>query len=133
IDAATKRMAERMTPKGASLPVTTAYAATLRRSADPAAGEQAKGLLEKIAAGPVGPDAARAQLELARIYRDQGEFAAARDAFEKAGKFGSIEARFETALLLVDYSKPDDGRTILEELLAQAGDRPSAQIVVETA
>lgn len=133
IESATKRMSDRMSPKGASIAVTTAYAATLRRSADAGTRDTAKGLLEKVVAGPPGPDAVRAHLELARIYRDQGEFAAARAAYEKASRNGGLEARFEDALLSIEYSKPGPGRDTLEALLKEAGDRPSAQLVIETA
>lgn len=133
LDAATKRIAERMSPKGASLAVTTAYAATLRRSADPAQREQAKALLDKVVAGPATPETMRAQLEMARIQRDSGDFAAARAAYEKAIKSGSGEARLETALLLIEYSKPGQGRELLDKMLEEAGDRPGGQLVLEAA
>jgi tetratricopeptide (TPR) repeat protein len=133
LDAATQRMAERMSPKGASLAVTTAYAATLRRAGDAASRAKAKELLEAVVAGPASPEQVRAQLELARIYRDQGEFASARAAFDKAARNGGFEPRFEGALLSIDYSKPTQGRELLETLLEEAGDRPGAQLIIETA
>ena len=133
LDAAARPIAERMSPKGASLAVQIAYAATLRRSADEAQREQAKTLLEKIVATPAGPEAARAHLELARIYRDAGDFNAARGAYEKAKSNGSVEAKLESALVLIEYSKPIPAREMLDKLLEEAGDRPSAQLVVETA
>jgi predicted Zn-dependent protease len=133
LDAAAKPIAERMSPKGASIEVQIAYAATLRRSADATQRDQARALLEKIVASPAGPEAARAHLELARIYRDAGDFAAARGAFEKATHNGSMEARLESALLLIEYSKPIQGREILETLLKEAEDKPTAQLVLETA
>lgn len=133
LDAATKRIAERMSPKGASLAVTTAYAATLRRSPDPAQREQAKALLDKVVAGPATPETMRAQLEMARIHRDSGDFAAARAAYDKATKSGSGEARLETALLLIEYSKPGQGREMLDKMLEEAGDRPGGQLVLEAA
>ncbi len=129
LESATKRMAERMNPKGASLAVMTAYAATLRATDR----EAAKQLLEKIVSGPAGPDAVRAQLELARIYRDQGEYTLARPAYDKAARNGGLEARFEGALLSIEYSKPMVGRDALEALYTEAGERPSAQLVIETA
>jgi len=133
LDGAARPIAERMSPKGASIAVQIAYAATLRRSADAAQRDQAKVLLEKIIANPSGPEGARAHLELARIYRDAGDFTAARGAYEKATKNGSVEAKIESALLLIEYSKPVQGREMLDKLLSEAADHPSAQLVVETA
>ncbi len=133
LDAAGKRIGERMNPKGASLPVQIAYAAVLRRSPDPAAREQAKALLEKVSSTPLGPDGARAHLELARVYRDAGDFTASRAAYEKASRNGHMEARLESALVLIEYSKPQQGREQLEALLKEAGERSSAQLVIETA
>jgi tetratricopeptide (TPR) repeat protein len=133
LDAAAKPIAERMSPKGASVAVQIAYAATLRRSADAAQRDQAKALLEKIVASPAGPEGARAHLELARIYRDAGDFTGARAAYEKATRNGSAEARLESALVLIEYSKPVQGRELLETLMKESGDKPTAQLVVETA
>jgi tetratricopeptide (TPR) repeat protein len=133
IDAATKRVAERFNAKGSSPALTTAYAATLRRSADPAARDKAKELLEKVVTGPAGPDVARAQLELARIYRDTGMYLEARTAYIEASKTGSFEARLEHALLLIEDREPVAGRTIIESLLKEAGQQPSGQLVIEGA
>jgi Tfp pilus assembly protein PilF len=133
IEAATRRVAERMNPKGASPAVQIAYAATLRRSADAAQRDQAKQLLEKLVASPGGPELFRAQLELARIYRDAGDFVAARSAYDRASKGGSIEARLESALILIEYSKPAQGRELLDKLLDEGGDHPSAAVVIEAA
>jgi tetratricopeptide (TPR) repeat protein len=133
VEGATARMAGRMNAKGAPVAVATAYAATLRRGADPASRDQAKALLEKIVAGPMTPDAVRAQLELARIYRDQGEYVNAATAFEMAARNGEFEARFEGALLSLEYSKPAAGRDALETLLKDAGERRPPALVIETA
>ncbi len=133
VDAALQRMKARMSQKGSPLAVTAAYAAALRRSGDAADRDMAKELLEKVVAGPATPEAVRAQLELARVYRDAGDSIAARAAYEKAAKNGGIEARFEGALLAIEYSKPQQGREVLEALLKEAGERPSPQLVIETA
>jgi tetratricopeptide (TPR) repeat protein len=133
VDPATKRIAERFNAKGSSTALTTAYAATLRRSADPAARDKAKDLLEKVVAGPAGPDVARAQLELARIYRDTGMYLEARTAYIEASKTGSFEARLEHALLLIEDREPVAGRTIIESLLKEAGQQPSGPLVIEGA
>jgi tetratricopeptide (TPR) repeat protein len=133
LDAAAKPIAERMNPKGASFAVQIAYAATLRRSVDAAQREQAKALLEKIVGAPAGAELTRAHLELARIYRDAGDVNAARTAYEKASKNGSVEARFEHALVMIEYSKPVAGRDMLETLLQEAGDRAGPHLVLETA
>lgn len=133
VDAATKRVAERYNAKGSTPSLTTAYAATLRRSTDPAAHDRAKDLLEKVVAGPASPDTARAQLELARIYRDVGMYLEARTAYTEAGKTGNFEARLEHALLLIEDREPAAGRTMMESLLKEAGTQPSALLVIEGA
>ena len=92
VDAATKRVAERYNAKGSSPALSTAYAATLRRSADPAMRERAKDLLEKVVAGPTGPDVARAQLELARIYRDTGMYLEARTGVHRGEQDGQLRS-----------------------------------------
>jgi tetratricopeptide (TPR) repeat protein len=133
LDAATKRIGARMSAKGASIAVTAAYAATLRRSADLASRDKAKELLEKLVTGAPGPEMVRAQLELARVHRDNGDFNAARVSYDKASRNGNLEARFEQALVLIDYSKPQAGREILDALLVEAGERPSGALVLEAA
>jgi tetratricopeptide (TPR) repeat protein len=133
VDAATKRTAERMSQRGSSPALTTAYAASLRRSADPAQRDRAKELLEKVVAGPPGPDTAKAHLELARIYRDTGSYLEARTSYSEAAKSGSVEARLEHALLLIEDREPKAGRTMIDALLKEAGDQPSGQLVIEGA
>jgi tetratricopeptide (TPR) repeat protein len=132
IEAATKRIAARYNPKGSSPALTTVYAATLRRSADPAAREEAKKLLEKLVGTTTGYDLARAQLELARIYRDLGEYRSARPAYSTAAATGSLDARLEFGLLLIEDRDPNGGREMLDTLLRDAGERPSPQLVIET-
>ncbi|HEX5062138.1 MAG TPA: tetratricopeptide repeat protein [Kofleriaceae bacterium] len=133
VDAATKHAAERYNPKGSSPALTTVYAATLRRSADPAAREKAKDLLEKLVQTATGFDLARAQLELARIYRDLGDYRSARPAYAAAAASGSQDARLEYALLLIEDRDPNGGRETLDSLLHDAGERPTPQLVIETA
>jgi tetratricopeptide (TPR) repeat protein len=133
VDAATKRIAERYNPKGSSPALTTVYAATLRRSADPAARDKAKELLEKLVQTGSGPDVARAQLELARIYRDAGDYRAARPPFAAAAISGSQQARLEYALLLIEDRDPSGGREMLEALIKETGERPAPLLVIETA
>ncbi|NVB81290.1 MAG: tetratricopeptide repeat protein, partial [Kofleriaceae bacterium] len=133
LDAATKRVAERYSAKGSSPALTVVYAATLRRSADPATREKAKPLLEKVVKGLPGVDVAVAQLELARIYRDSGDFSSARAAYNEAARTGSVDARIELALLSIDDQKPLVGRDMLDALLKETGDHPSPQLVLEGA
>ncbi|HTL33610.1 MAG TPA: tetratricopeptide repeat protein, partial [Kofleriaceae bacterium] len=133
VDAATKRTAERVSQRGASPALTTAYAAALRRSSDPAQRDRAREMLEKVVAGSPGPDTARAHLELARIYRDAGMFLEARASYTEAGKSGSVEARLEHALLLIDDREPQIGSNMIEALLKEAGQQPSGQLVIEGA
>jgi tetratricopeptide (TPR) repeat protein len=133
VEAATKRVAERYNPKGSSPALTTVYAGTLRRNADPAQREKAKDLLEKLVQTATGYDQARAQLELARIYRDLGEYRNARPAYSAAAASGSFDARLEFGLLLIEDRDPPGGREMLDALLRDAGERPPAQLVIETA
>jgi tetratricopeptide (TPR) repeat protein len=133
VDAAAKRAAERMSQRGSSPAITTVYAAALRRSPDPAQRDRAKEMLVKIVAGAPGPDTAKAHLELARIYRDTGMFLEARQSYAEASKTGSVEARLENALLLIDDRDPQLGRAMIEALLKEAGQQPSGQLVIEGA
>jgi tetratricopeptide (TPR) repeat protein len=133
VDAATKRVGERVTQRGASPALLTTYAAALRRSPDPGARDRAKEMLERVVAGPPGPDVARAQLELARIYRDLGMMLESRTAYTEAGKSGSFDARLEHALLLIEDREPVAGHNMIEALLKEAGDQPSGLLVIEGA
>jgi tetratricopeptide (TPR) repeat protein len=133
VDAATKRVAERYNPKGSSVGLTTVYAATLRRSADAATRDKAKELLEKVAQGAVGLELARVQLELARLYRDLGDYRSARPAYSAAATAGNLDARLEYGLLLIEDRDPNGGRETLDALLREAGERPTPQLVIEAA
>jgi tetratricopeptide (TPR) repeat protein len=133
VEAAKKRVGDRFNPKGSSPAVTTVYAATLRRSTDPKARDKAKELLDKLVQSASGYDLARAQLELARIHRDVGAYRDARPAYTAAAASGSFDARLEFGLLLIEDRDPTGGREMLDALLRDAGERPPAQLVIETA
>ena len=133
VEAATKLVGERYSAKGSSPGLTTVYAATLRRSADPATRDKAKQLLEKLIETTSGSDLALAQLELARLHRDAGDFGNARVAFAAAVSAGNHEARFEYGLMLIEDRDPDGGRDMLDALLEHAGDNPPARLVIEDA
>jgi tetratricopeptide (TPR) repeat protein len=131
VDAATKRVAQRYSDKGSSAALTVVYAATLRR--DPAQRETAKGILERLVQNGGGFELARAQLELARIYRDLGDYRNARPAYAAAASAGSLEARLEYGLLLIEDRDPIGGREMLDSLLRDAGERPPPLLVIEGA
>ena len=133
VEAATKRIAERYNPKGSSVALATVYAATLRRSKDAATRDKAKELLGKLVSTSVGVDLARAQLELARIYRDEGDYREARPAYSAAAIAGNVDARLEYGILLIEDRDPTGGRDTLDALLADAGDRPTPHLVIEAA
>ena len=129
-DGARKQLAD-VVDKSASTAVVTVNAAILRR--DPTTRDKAKTLLEAIVGGAPGPDVARAQLELARVYHDLGDFAAARKAYAAASQTGNFDARLESGLILIEDRDPNGGRDTLDALYKEAGDHPTAQLVLETA
>jgi tetratricopeptide (TPR) repeat protein len=133
VDAATKRVAERYDAKSSTVALATVHAATLRHSADPLARETAKAELEKLVGRATGTDLARAQLELARVHRDLGDFRSARPAYSAAVMTGLAEARLEYGLLLIEDRDPTGGREMLDKLLVDAGEQPSVQLVLEAA
>lgn len=133
IDAARHRVEPRFNPKTATPGLAAVYAAVLRATGEPDARDKAKALLERAVTGGRGPDVARAQLELARIDRDLGDFAAARTAYAAASGAGNLEARLESGVLLIDTGDPRGGHDTLEQLLKDAGDAPSAALLVEAA
>ncbi|HEY6033426.1 MAG TPA: tetratricopeptide repeat protein, partial [Kofleriaceae bacterium] len=128
-DAARKQLVE--LSGSASPAVVTVNAAILRR--DPSSRETAKTMLEAIVGGAPGPEVARAQLELARVYHDLGDFAAARKAYAAASQTGNFDARLESGLIMIEDRDPLGGRDTLDALLKEAGDHPTAQLVLETA
>ncbi|HEY5938254.1 MAG TPA: tetratricopeptide repeat protein, partial [Kofleriaceae bacterium] len=112
--------------------IATAHAAILRAT-DPKGGrDKARAILDKIVTGAPGPEVARAQLELARIYRDSGDMRAARALYENAVKAGSYVARLETGLLLIEDLDPSGGRDTLDQLY-KSTERPTPQLILETA
>lgn len=110
----------------------TAHAAILRATDAKGGRDKARGILDKIVTGAPGPDVARAQLELARIYRDSGDMRAARGLYESAVKAGSYIARLETGLLLIEDLDPAGGRDTLDQLY-KSTERPTPQLMLETA
>ncbi len=131
-DAAKKALGDLAGEKlSASSAVITVNAAILRR--DPATRDKAKAMLEALLGGRAGPDRPRAQLELARVYHDNGDFSAARTAYATASATGNFDARLESGLLLIENSDPKGGHETLDMLLAEAGEHPAAQLVLETA
>ncbi|MEJ7601933.1 MAG: tetratricopeptide repeat protein [Kofleriaceae bacterium] len=109
----------------------TVHAAVLRASDDKASRDKAKAILEKIVIG-AGPEVVRAQLELARVYRDAGDLRPARQLYADAVKSGSVMAKLESGLLLIEDLDPMGGRETLDELL-KSTDRPSPLIILEVA
>ncbi len=131
-DAAKKLLGDLAGDKMTASPaVITVNAAILRR--DPNARDKAKTMLEALINGPAGHETARAQLELARVDHDLGDFSAARKAYASASSTGNFDARLESGLLLIEVSDPDGGRATLDMLLKEAGDHASPQLVLETA
>ena len=133
VEAARQRIEPKFNPKTATTAMVAVYAAILRATNDPAARVKAKALLERVAIGAAGLDATRAQLELARVDRDLGDLRAAHAAYAEASRGGSFEARLENGLLQIEDGDPAGGRETLEQLLKEAGDHPSAALLLETA
>ena len=123
--AAARRRIEPVHATSRTAAVATAYAAVLRVVDEPGALDKAKSILERVVAGPPSPELGRAQLELARSYRDAGDPRAAR-TYADASRTGSLDARLETALLLIESRDPIGGRETLDQLLdaIPATDRP---------
>jgi predicted Zn-dependent protease len=133
IDAARKRVEPKFNPKTATPALAAVYAAILRMTGEPEARDKAKALLERVVAGGLGPDVARAQLELARIDRDLGDVNGARTAYADASRAGNFEARLESGVLLIETGDPRGGRDSLEQLVKQASDPPPPALLIETA
>jgi tetratricopeptide (TPR) repeat protein len=130
LDQARKSVEPRYSDKGSSAALTTVYAAILRRAGET---EKAKTLLDRVVSGPQSADTMRAQLELARLDRDQGDLRGARAAYAEASKSGSFDARFESALLSIDDRDPPGGRDTLDLLVKEAGDHPPPDLLLEAA
>ncbi len=130
----------RMRPQGqavaagkASPAVVAVWAAILRAGGVAAEREDARAYLEKVVNGPASADLMRAQLELARAYRDIGDTRAG-DLYARVYEAtGNPDVKLELATYLIDFKDPSGGRTTLDALLAAAGDKPSATLVLEAA
>ncbi len=133
VDDARKLVEPRVGPNGAPPAIAVVYAAILRRAPDLAGRDKAKIMLEKVVNGPIGPESARAQLELARLYIAAGDFRGASAAYAEAIKGDSFEAKLESAQLHIDDADPAGGRETLEALYKAAGDHPRADLVIELA
>jgi tetratricopeptide (TPR) repeat protein len=108
--------------------VATAYAAALRQTG---VRDKAREVLLEVTAGPEGPELAVAWLELGRLERDLGDYAAARKAYSKAIAGRGIEAKLEAALLYIDDADVAGGSQTLEALVKDA---PSdGRVLIEAA
>lgn len=116
IDGARSRLRKRF-QTAPSPAVVTAWAAILRASGKADEIKEAKELLEPVAAGSPSVDLARAQLELARLARDQGDETAKALYTKVIAQTNSRETRVETARYLIDFSDENGGREMLDELL----------------
>jgi tetratricopeptide (TPR) repeat protein len=112
--------------------VTTVWAAILRASGKAEDIAEAKSLLEPVAAGSPSIDLPRAQLELARLYREAGD-PAAKGLYSKIlQQTTSREIRVETAKYLIDFSDDAGGREMFDELL-KVNDTDPPDLLVEAA
>jgi hypothetical protein len=127
--AAKQRIEARFNPKAATPALVIAYAAILRMSGESA---KAKPLLERVVSAGATLELARAQLELGRTHRDLGDGRAAREAYA-AASLSSFEARIESGVLMIEDGNLAGGRATLERLLVDAGDHPSAALLLEAA
>jgi tetratricopeptide (TPR) repeat protein len=134
VDDARKIVEPHVSPNGSVTPaMATIYAAVLRASGDPAARDKAKAMLEKVVAGPPGLEVSRAQLELARLDRDLGDFSGAKIAYSEAAKSGNFDARLESALVMIEDRDAAGGHDTLESLLREQGDHVSGNLAIEVA
>jgi len=132
LESARKRIEPKFNIRTATPGMVTIYAAYLRSTGEPDKRDKAKAMLERVAALP-GPDAMRAQLELARVDRELGDFGGARAAYAEAGRAGSYDARLESGGLLIDIGDPRGGHAALEQLLKDVGERAAAPLLLEAA
>jgi tetratricopeptide (TPR) repeat protein len=129
-----RKLIEPRVAGGAPTPaLATIYAAVLRDSGDAAARAKAKAMLERVVAGPPGLEVSRAELELARLDRDLGDFRGARAAYAEAIKAGNFDARLESGLVLIEDHDPIGGHETLETLLREQGDHAPPNLALEVA
>ena len=132
VDEARKIVEPHVSPNAAVTPaMATIYAAVLRASGDAAAREKAKAMLEKVVSGPPGLEVSRAQLELARLDRDLGDYNGAKAAYQEAAKSGNFDARLESALLMLETRDAAAGHDTLESLLREQGDHVPGSLAIE--
>ncbi|HEV7554225.1 MAG TPA: tetratricopeptide repeat protein [Kofleriaceae bacterium] len=117
-------------PATASPALATVYAEILRIGGDV---PKARAIMEKITSGAQTVDMPRAQLELARIYRDAGEPRLARNAYAEAAKSGNLDARLESGMLLIEDRDPSGGRDTIDLLVKELGDKAPANVLLEGA
>ena len=132
VDGARKLIDPHVSDKGTSPAIAIALAAILRHG-DDVAKAKAKAVLDPLVAGAAGGLTPLAELELARVDRDQGDFPGARKMYASAGQAGNPEARLEGAVMAIDDADPGGGRDTLDALLKAAGDQAPAELVLETA
>jgi tetratricopeptide (TPR) repeat protein len=116
-----------------TLAVTTVWAAILRSSGKPEDIKEAKELLEPLALnGTPSVDLGRAQLELARLYRDRGDPNAKQLYTKVIAQTGSREIQIETARFLIEFGEDKGGREMFDELL-KGGESEPPDLLVEAA
>ncbi|HTR51825.1 MAG TPA: tetratricopeptide repeat protein [Kofleriaceae bacterium] len=134
VDDAKKQLAPFVPGSGLPSPaIAIAYAMALRVAGDASSLDKAKQLLDKLVAGPPGIEAARAQLELARLDRDLGDFKGARAAYAEAAKSGNVEARLEVGLLMIEDRDAAGGREAIEALYKEQDEHASPNLLLELA
>jgi tetratricopeptide (TPR) repeat protein len=134
LDGARKLIEPHVSGATATTPeLVTVYAAVLRASGGTSSRDQAKAMLEKVVAAPPTIATAPAELELARLERDLGDFRAAGLAYAEAIKVGSYEARIENGLMLLDNHEPTAGHEALESLWRDQGEHAPPGLAIEVA
>jgi tetratricopeptide (TPR) repeat protein len=103
------------------------YASALRREGERG---KARGILQMLVKQP---DSGKAQLELARLERDEGNYKAARAAYSEAIKKlpSGVDARLEAALLALDTGDVSGAKETMVKLVDDFAD--SGRVLVEAA
>ena len=84
------------------------------RSATPPRSTRRRRCSRSVVKASAGPDVARAQLELARIYRDLGDLRGARDMYAEASHAGNFDARSRARCSPIEDRDPNGGRDTLD-------------------